>query len=56
MHPNTDLINNTLPPAPKPYKGVTYYMLPYNYGNLPLPFIRGNFNGNFAHYYDKSLS
>ena len=30
--------------------GITCSQLPYNYDNLTLPFIWGQFNGNFARY------
>ena len=29
---------------------ITCSLLPYKYGNLPLPFISVNFYGNFAHF------
>ena len=35
-------------------KEIICCMLTYNYGNLPLPFICGNFNGNFARFYYKT--
>ena len=35
------------------YKEITCSMLPYDYVNLPLPFIWGNFYSNFARFYYK---
>ena len=32
--------------GPGTYNRITYSTLPYNYGNLPLPFIWGNYYGN----------
>ena len=33
--------------------GITCPLLPYNYGNITLPIFKGNFYGDFAHYYYK---
>ena len=37
------------------YVGSTFSLLPIFVGNLPSPPFWGNFNGNFALFYDKKL-